>query len=293
MKSMTGFGYAQEKESGFCIEVEVRSYNGRYLKINTTLPDALRIFQQDVELLAKNAVSRGTLEIFISLQQKMSERISINKEAMRLYVKQLRGLKDELCIKPDISLDTILLLPGVLDTNEKLDRERTRRLWPRVRRAVTAALASFDSARMREGMKIQKHIVSVAAEIAEQLRKIEKFAPQTIKEYKFKLEQRLKKLVDTRSHNLQANELAREIALFADKCDITEETQRISSHLTEFTDILKRSENIGKNLEFIVQELFREANTIASKANDNKIVSVAVGIKNNLEKIKEQIQNIE
>lgn len=293
MKSMTGFGYAQEKESGFCIEVEVRSYNGRYLKINTTLPDALRIFQQDVESLAKNAVSRGTLEIFISLQQEMPEHISINREAIRLYMKQLRGLKDELCIKPELSLDTILLLPGVLDRNEKLDRERTRRLWPRVRRAVTAALVSFDSARMREGAKIQKHIVSVAAEIAEQLKKIEKFAPQTIKEYKFKLEQRLKKLVDTRSHNLQANELAREIALFADKCDITEETQRISSHLTEFTDILKRSENIGKNLEFIVQELFREANTIASKANDNKIVSVAVGIKNNLEKIKEQVQNIE
>ncbi|MBI5359748.1 MAG: YicC family protein [Planctomycetes bacterium] len=293
MKSMTGFGYAQEKESGFCIEVEVRSYNGRYLKINTTLPDALRIFQQDVELLAKNAVSRGTLEIFISLQQEMPEHISINREAIRLYMKQLRGLKDELCIKPELSLDTILLLPGVLDRNEKLDRERTRRLWPRVRRAVTAALVRFDSARMREGAKIQKHIVSVAAEIAEQLKKIEKFAPQTIKEYKFKLEQRLKKLVDTRSHNLQANELAREIALFADKCDISEETQRISSHLTEFTDILKRSENIGKNLEFIVQELFREANTIASKANDNKIVSVAVGIKNNLEKIKEQVQNIE
>ncbi|MBI3880263.1 MAG: YicC family protein [Verrucomicrobia bacterium] len=292
MKSMTGHGRGEASQDGFKIAVEVSSVNRKQSEISVNLPDELEPLEAQVRDEINRVISRGRLSVRVSMHaaDTAHAKARVNVAVAKAYAKELRAVAKELKISADLTLDTLLRAPGVLESAAELDDAEA--FWPAVKKALDAALANLVKMRSREGKHLaddlRARLGSVRAAVAE----VQRQAPQVAANYREAL------LTRIRNAGLEGiapddERLLKEVTLFADRTDISEELTRLESHFKQYDDLLKSSEPVGRTFDFLMQELNREINTVGSKANDALIARHVVAVKAEFEKIREQVQNIE
>ena len=291
IKSMTGFGRAERLDEEKKITVEMKSVNHRYLDINMRMPKKLSIFEASIRSLLKESIQRGKVDLFITYEDytKAGVFIKYNKEIARQYLEYLEEMGDEFGLDQDISVGMLSRYPEVFTMEEQAVDES--RLWDLLSQVIREASAQFVEAREREGEHLRRDILEKLDGMEKKVDLVEARSPQILKEYREKLETKVKELLsDTQ---IEESRIAAEVILFADKICTDEETVRLRSHIRHMAKVLSESEGIGRKLDFIAQEMNREANTILSKANDLETSNLAIDLKTEIEKVREQIQNIE
>lgn len=291
MKSMTGFGRSKLEINSREYIVEIKSVNHKYSDISIKMPRSLSSYEENIKKLISGKVSRGKIDVFVTYNNYSDEgkNIIINKELAKNYVTQLTELAEETGIANRISPTEIMKLPDVLQL--KIEDDDSEVIWKELEQCVNEAVSSFTQMREIEGGKIKQ-------DLQERINKVEAnvetiFANSTglIEDYVVKLRERIKEILNTPV--VDEARLAQEIVIYADKCSIEEELTRLRSHVSQFRNLLETKEPIGKKLDFLVQEMNRETNTIASKSVKLEITNLAIDVKTILEDIREQIQNIE
>ncbi|MBI5368437.1 MAG: YicC family protein [Planctomycetes bacterium] len=295
MRSMTGYGQAHAEDEDLTINAEFRSVNHRFYKLVCHLPDGLAEFEGQLEELVRKRVSRGTVELDVTVKEKRRRpNLAINNDLVKAYLKQLKGLATGLKLKSaGIDLALLLGLPGVMEVeNDAAGHMRAH--MPKLRAVVEQALDQISEMRAREGKRLAATLTEILKRISAALERVKVRAPLVPGEYQTRLATRLETLLAGKGPAIAPSDLARELAIFADRCDIAEEIQRLDSHLAEFRRSLKKEDgDIGKQLDFLTQEMVREANTMGSKANDAEISQCVIAIKAEVERLKEQVQNVE
>jgi uncharacterized protein (TIGR00255 family) len=290
--SMTGFGRANSDEGGKrSFTVEMKSINHRYLDLSVKMPRSLLSLEEKIRKFINERLSRGKIDIYITYNnyQRSDLAANFNESLGDSYVKCLQAIRDRYQVRDDISVSLIARFQDVIYVEEK--EEDIDEIWNVLKVTLEEAANRLISMRQKEGKKLAEDIHRKCVAIQENIVSIEKRSPELVIQYKEKLTDRLKELLDN-SH-LDENRLYMEVALFADKSCVDEEVTRLKSHIAQVEETLKSTEPIGRKLDFIVQEMNREANTIASKSSDLELTNLALNIKNEIEKIREQIQNIE
>lgn len=291
MNSMTGYGLGISSDDKLKIKIEIKSVNNRYCDINVRLPRTLIFIEEKIKKEIKSRVDRGKIDVFLNLDYlNISEfDVSINKVLAKQYYDALSDLKDEFKIEDKIGLRDIYSMQGVMtNISSDLDEDLYSKL---IFAALNEALDNFIKMRNIEGENIKKSFEEILANIKIYADKIKDLAPKALEENQEKLKETISKNVDEKYLDLPR--LTTELAIMADKLSIDEEITRVFSHLSQFNDIIKGKGAIGRKLDFLVQELNREINTIASKTNNIDILQIAVEAKSDIEKLREQIQNIE
>ncbi|SUY47311.1 protein YicC [Clostridium putrefaciens] len=292
IKSMTGFGRANSEEgSKHNFVIEVKSVNHRFLDLNIKMPKAMIALEERIRSIISQYLNRGKVDLFLNYKnyEKVEGRVRVNTDLLDSYMSCLNEIKDNYDVKDDISLSFVSKFPDVIYIQE--DEEDIEELWKEISPSIHCALKNLLSMREREGIKLSQDIKCNCDNIKCELDKIETKAPTVVKEYKIKLEDRIKKLIE--DGKLDEGRLNMEVAIFSDKASIDEEIIRLNSHIEQLNDTLNLKEPVGRKLDFIVQEMNREANTIASKSSNLEITNQVLNIKNNIEKIREQVQNVE
>ncbi|MDQ7039621.1 MAG: YicC/YloC family endoribonuclease [Rhodothermus sp.] len=289
--SMTGFGRGQAARDGFSATVELRSVNNRYLDVSVRLPRIAASYEPEILAALRQAFSRGriTVQVDLKLSPETGLLPRLNLEVARQYLTQLETLRAETGLPSPIRLEHLLTLPDLFERPEL--PEADDRIRQVLMAALTQAIKALQATRHREGALLQADLEARLKAIAHRLEAIEARAPQRLAEAREKLRARVQELL--REDQLDSDRLEQEIVLLADRLDITEECVRLRAHLQHFHEALQSEEPSGRRLNFLAQELHREANTINAKANDATIALLAVEIKEEIEKIREQIQNIE
>lgn len=293
IKSMTGFGRGEASDDNRTVTVEMRSVNNRYADFNLRMPRNCSFLQEDIKKVIRETVKRGKVEVFIQIESLTDDdmEIDLNSELAARYYEELLKLGETLSINDKITLEYIASRPDVIQTKPKEINEEE--LAETVLSAVKKASVNLDKMRGIEGEKLAEDLLMRGNLIKELRDKIEERSEVVPRMYKEKLEERIKELLDN-SVEIPEERIAVETALFADKCNITEELIRLDSHIMQLKNILSdSSQPVGKKLDFLIQEMNREANTIGSKANDLDITNNMIEIKAEIEKIREQVQNIE
>jgi uncharacterized protein (TIGR00255 family) len=293
MKSMTGYGRGESARDGFKITVELSAVNRRQSEISVNLPRELEMLEAPVRdaINAKVARGRVTARVTIhSAEGRLSARTHINLPLAKAYTAELNRLAKQLKLAGEVTLDQLVHAPGVFQTDEELADAET--IWPVVETALKQALAALVKMREREGGHLAKDLSSRIEIMRQSAKRIRQQAPQTAENYRRQLLERIK---SAGLENIAPDDkrLLKEIVLFADRSDITEELTRLQSHFQQFEDCRKSSEPVGRTLDFLAQEMNREINTIGSKANDALIAHDVVTLKAELEKFREQAQNVE
>ncbi len=289
--SMTGYGAAKDAVDGIELSIELKSVNNRYLDVSVRLPRSFLFAEESIKSQVQTHMSRGKVDVFVSVDSSKSNDVEIfvNEALAESYIKSMKTLCEKYGIVDDISATSIARLPEVLTAEKKeIDRDA---LSVGVHSVVENALIEFDKMRLIEGEKLCQDILNRIALIEEMTEKIEKLSPATVKEYQAKLEARMREILDGVA--IDDTRILTEAALFADKVSVTEEIVRLKSHLSQLREMLKGTSPIGRKLDFLIQELNREINTIGSKCNDFEISKAVVDAKAEIEKIREQVQNIE
>ena len=291
IKSMTGFGRSEIVTEQCKITVEIKAVNHRYCDLNIKMPKKLNILENAVRGAIKKAVHRGKLDVYIGYED-LSEHaacVQLNKELGREYYRALSELSEELGIDNDASAVRIARMPEVLMLSEAQlvpeEVEETLLL------AVGQALSQFMESRVREGEQLKEDILRKLHGMTGNISAIEERYPQMVSDYRKKLTDKVKELLA--DSNVDESRIATEVVIYADKICVDEETVRLRSHITNMEEELTRGGNVGRKLDFIAQEMNREANTILSKANDITVSNMAIDLKTEIEKIREQVQNIE
>lgn len=290
-KSMTGYGRAQKILGGRDILVEIRSVNHRYYEYSSRIPRAYSYIDEKLKALIKTLVSRGKVEISVTINNievKDSE-ISINKDVAEGYVNALRSVSGELGLKDDLVLSKLIKLPEIFVVQKAPDNQE--QIWTDISEVANEALQNFVEMRQTEGEKLKSDIISKADFILEMVSQIEEISPQTVENYRNRLYQKISEVLDGK--DVDEQRIVTESALFAEKIAVDEETVRLRSHISQLKSMFESDEPVGRKLDFIVQEINREVNTIGSKAQDLNITKIVVDMKAEIEKIREQIQNIE
>lgn len=291
VKSMTGFGRAQESFEHFNITVEIKSVNHRYFEFSSRVPRGCAFLEDKLKKAASERISRGKVECFVTVEALADDSVTVavNEPLARGYMNALEALSKEFSLPVDATALSLARFPDVLTvTKNPLDEEE---LTEAVLTTLEKALDSFISMRLAEGEKLSSDVLSRADCIIEKVAFVEERSPETVKEYNEKLLQRMKEVLgDTQVDEAR---LLTEAALFADKVAVAEETVRLRSHIDQLHTLFEATEPVGRKLDFLVQEINREANTIGSKAQDVDIARCVIDIKAEVEKIREQIQNIE
>lgn len=291
MRSMTGFGAAAHAESSLPLKVEVRSVNHRHLQIKTRLPGDLAFLESEVEDLVRRKIERGAVSVSINFTSPAAlNAVTVNVETAKRYKQLLGGLAKDLGVPADLSLDTLAGLPGVI--GGEVDKRSLERVPKAVRKVLAEALDALGRMRDREGEAMHRDLTKNAANIRKTVARIAKRMPTVVKQHQKALHGRVEELLEG-SGKVQAQDLAREIALIADRMDVSEELTRLDSHLVELGRLLAKSGSVGRRLDFLVQEFLREANTIGSKCNDAKVAHDVVELKTVIERLREQVQNVE
>ena len=291
--SMTGFGESRSQSGDWHLTVELRSINNRHFKLNLRCPDGFFHYEADLERLLRETISRGTVSLTIRLDCAGGGGAPrFNKAVVLSYWNQLRDLSVDLGAPHTPNMSELLGLPGVLDDG-RLTAEQIEELWPFVQAGVRTATAALDEFRQREGAAMAADLRTQCLAIETTLGEVVTIAPQVIADYRDKLNQRVQKLLEGTSITLEQDHLIREVAFFADRCDINEEITRLRSHIEQFLSLLTAKTSQGRKLEFLCQEMFRESNTIGSKANHVGVGHAAVDMKTCIERIREVIANIE
>ena len=291
IKSMTGFGRCEIQKGSRKFTVELKSVNHRYLDVNIRMPKKLNFFETAIRTLLKTYANRGKVDIFITYEDLSQSQVSVKYNAALAaeYLKYLKQMAVEFGLENDIRASTLSRYPEVFTMEEQSEDEEE--LWNGLKEALEGAFSQFVETRKTEGGNLRKDILSKLAFLEEQIAFIEERSPQIIEEYRVKLEDKVKELLaDTQ---IEEGRIAAEVILFADKICTDEEVVRLKSHIRHMRATLEEKEGIGRKLDFIAQEMNREANTILSKANDLEVSDRAISLKTEIEKIREQIQNIE
>jgi len=292
LRSMTGFGAAAgEAPAGAAVRVEVRSVNHRHLALKLRLPEALAALEPEVEARVRARCERGSISLNASLEGGRDGAVArVDRRAARALKLELEALAGELGLAPELSLDTLATLPGVLvaASGEPAAEDLAGAFLARVEEALEALLAM----RAREGEALAVDLRRHAAALREFVTRIGTRMPLVQAAHKAALERRIQELVGARL-SLQPADLAREVALLCDKLDVSEELARLASHLDQLDGLLSKGGRVGRQLDFLVQELLREVNTIGSKCSDAEAAHLVVEAKTNVERLREQVQNIE
>lgn len=293
LKSMTGFGIAEYKDTERSLRVELRSVNNRFLKIDSRLPDILQAFESKIEHSIREKINRGTVLVNLNYQSLLQEsEYVLNSGRLKEYYRLLCDVKKEIGSREKISVNTLTMLPGVLQKS-KNNHEDADVLLSLCVSLVDEALMKMLQMREIEGKHLGEDIEQRKTGILAMLDKIEIRSPVVVQEYSKRLQNRIASLLAGTNIELTDSNLCREIALFAERCDISEEISRLKSHLYQLQETIHLNEPVGRKLDFIVQEMFRETNTMCSKANDSVMLRDLVEVKTEIEKIREQIFNVE
>jgi uncharacterized protein (TIGR00255 family) len=292
MKSMTGYGRGECSQRGFKVTVEVSSVNRKQTEIAVNLPRELEVLEAQLRDDINRRVARGRLTVRVSVHSAAGAagQSLINTGLAKLYARELRALAKSLKLADDITLDLLARAPGVMQPAEEItDAEE---IWPAISKALNAALDVLLKMREREGAFLAKDLVTRAARLRAGVRQVRQRAPQSAEQYRTQLLARIKAAgLDTPA--LDDERLVKEVFYFADRSDISEELTRLESHFQQFNDCVKSKEPVGRTLDFLAQEMNREVNTLGSKANDSVISREVVLLKAELEKFREQVQNVE
>lgn len=293
IRSMTGFGRAVQVFNGKSITVEIRSVNHRYYEISCRLPRAYSFAEEKLKALLKNGISRGKIEVSVLVQNTESsqpdEKITINKEIVRAYVDALRGIKDKFALTDDLSLSAVMRLPDAF-TVVKAEQDEEQ-MWAELEATAKLALDSFVKMRETEGSRMKADISERLKTIESNVGFIESRSPKIVEDYRKRLYDRMCEVLESKA--VDENRILLEAGIFSEKTAVDEETVRLRSHINQFREMLESGEPIGRKLDFLVQEMNRETNTIGSKVQDIEVTKVVVDQKSEIEKIREQIQNIE
>jgi uncharacterized protein (TIGR00255 family) len=289
--SMTGYGQAQVNRSGYQISCEVRSVNHRYLDTNIRMPRRYALLEDNIKEEIKKYVSRGRLEFTINIEktEAKARNIKVDKDLAITYHRYLKELADDVNISPQIKIIDLFRLPEVFVLEE--DVEDVEEIWPILQIALTEAMQSLVAMRNREGNYLIEDILQRTDLIADMVTELEQRSPLVAKEHTDKLRQRISELIG--NELLDEARIYQEAALFAERINATEEIVRLQSHIQHLRQLLQEQNSVGRKCDFLVQEMFREINTIASKANDYEMSRIVVETKAELEKIREQLQNLE
>lgn len=291
IKSMTGFGRYEYADASRKITVEVKSVNYRYLDVNIKMPKKLNFFESAIRTLLKEYIERGKVDIYITYEDFTENNLSLqyNKALAGEYLKYLNQMAEEFGLENDIRVSTLSRYPEVFVMEEQpVDEDE---LWSSLEKALRGAFEPFVESRVREGENLKKDLCEKLDNMVSYVDFIEERSPQIIVEYRARLEEKLRELLA--DNQLDDSRIAQEVTIFADKICVDEETVRLKSHILSMKDSLNAGGSVGRKLDFLAQEMNREANTILSKSNDLKISDTGISLKTDIEKVREQIQNIE
>ena len=293
MKSMTGYGRGGHAQNGFKITVELSAVNRRQSEISLNLPRELEMLEAPLRDAINAKIARGRVIARVSVHaggSQLSARMHINLPLAKAYTTELNRLAKKLKLSGQVTLDQLIRAPGVLQTDEEL--VEAEKIWPVLEQALKEALAALVKMREREGEHLARDLAGRIGAMRKAVRIIQKQAPLTAKNYRQQLVERIK-TAGLETPAPEDERLLKEIVLFADRSDISEELTRLESHFQQFEDCRKSKEPVGRTLDFLAQEMNREVNTIGSKANDAVISRAVVTLKAELEKFREQAQNVE
>ena len=291
VKSMTGYGRAVETVNGREFTVEIRSVNNRYLDCTVKLPRSFSFAEEAVKAAVKAAVSRGKVDVYISVRSETEAdvQVTLNKPVVEGYLAAMRQMVNDYGVKDDISVSTLSRLSDVFVVDKpKADEDQ---LKADLLSVVEKALLAYDAMRVTEGLALENDLRSRANTILELVAQVEELNPKTVSDYRKRLEEKMREVLENKS--IDESRILTEAAIFADKVAVDEETVRLRSHLEQMDEMLRGNGGIGRKLDFLLQEMNREANTTGSKCSDVKVARIVVDIKAELEKIREQTQNIE
>ncbi|MEE9605458.1 MAG: YicC/YloC family endoribonuclease [Candidatus Scalindua sp.] len=292
---MTGFGRAELKGEENTILVEIRSLNNKYLKINTKIPESLTDFEERIGKLIKKEMFRGTVNLTLEYKTFEQEpKCFINKDVLKKYYSSVCETREEISSTQDVSLEKLISLPGVLEFKKDTGNGKvTDDLWLELEKSIKLAIDDLNQMKGAEGRNLQLEIEKWTNQISLLLDKIETRSANVVSGYRDRIQERIASLLEGTEIKIDKSDLYKEVAIFADRCDISEELGRLRSHLLLLNDVMENEEPTGRKLEFIVQEMFREANTIAAKANNADIIEDVIEVKTEIERIKEQVFNVE
>ena len=291
VKSMTGFGRCEVSEGSRKMTVEMKSVNHRYLDVNMKMPKKLNFFDASIRNLLKTYIQRGKVDLFITYEDTAETNFSLkyNQELAGEYLKYLQQMAETFGLENDIRVSTLSRYPEVLSMEEvQADEEE---LWNLLEKALKGACEQFVETRIKEGENLRKDLLAKLDEMLENVEYISVRSPEIVGEYRRKLEDKVKELLE--DVHIEESRLATEVTIFADKICVDEEIVRLRSHIEHTKTTLEEGGAVGRKLDFIAQEMNREANTILSKANDLEVSNHAIDLKTEIEKVREQIQNIE
>ena len=290
IKSMTGYGRAKLSKDDREYQIEIKSVNHRYLDISVRIPKQLSYLEETMKKEIAKKVKRGKIDVFVTFENNSLEgkEIKINTELAKAYIDELKKLAEKENILSDIQVTEISKYPDVLNIQSSQDDEK---ITKEVLETITIATDNLVQMRETEGNKISEDLLKRLNTRNKKVEEIAKLSTGLIEEYVVKLEERIKEIL--KNQEIDKTRLAQEVVIYADKCSIEEEVTRLNSHISQFKNLLNSNEAIGKKLDFIIQEMNRETNTIGSKANNLEITNGVIDIKTEIENIREQVQNIE
>lgn len=292
IRSMTGYGKQNLSVEGREYQIEIKSVNHRYLDINVKIPKAISYLEETIKKEISNKIKRGKIDVFVSFENNSEEgrKIEINKQLAKLYIEQLKELAQEEKIESNIEVMDIAKIPDVLTI--KVDEENSK-IKDEIKQVTQGAVTRILEMKNIEGEKISQDLLQRIRNIQSKIVEISAKSTGLIEEYVVKLEKRVKELL--KNDEVDKSRLAQEVVIYADKCSIEEEITRLKSHIFQFENLISNNQDgaIGKKLDFIIQEMNRETNTIGSKANNLEITNGVIDIKTEIEDIIEQVQNIE
>lgn len=294
--SMTGYGEAHYHSEKLRLSIEVRALNNRYLKLSVRAPEPYNLLEPDFEKIIRKTVRRGTIQLSLHCERQSAvQDFRINAVALRSYLGQLRTLAEEwgtAKVEPERLLGQVLALPGVVP-EPGVTTFDAQEEWPILQKILEEALGRLQTMRQEEGRAMAQEFLQYRDQIAGELQQIRERAPVVVVAFRDRLYERVRKLLSELDIDINRSDLIKETAILAERSDIAEETVRLASHLDQFQEIMNEPESPGRKLEFLTQEMFRETNTIGSKASDVEISRRVVEIKGTLEKVRELVQNVE
>jgi uncharacterized protein (TIGR00255 family) len=291
--SMTGHGEAHRHERNVVVAVELRTINNRYFKLNVRSSENYAALEPQIEDVVRQRVRRGTVQVTLRVDRDPTpDDYVLNEVVLASYRQQLERMHERLHIAEIVRLETLLSLPGVI--NEKYSHDDAiESEWPIVKETLLEALTKLDQMRQEEGRAMTADLTANCEVLSASLANVEQRAPTVVENYRSRITERLNKLLSELGVSVQPSDIIREVGLFADRSDISEETVRLRSHLEQFASFMDEQESNGRKLDFLIQEMFRETNTIGSKSNDAEISRHVVEMKTAIERMREMIQNVE
>ncbi len=291
LRSMTGYGRRETVTEGKKILAEIKSVNHRYCDYNIKVPRHLGFLEDRIRKYVSSYITRGKVDIYVNVEsyETADREIKLNREIAKNYIDALCALRDEFGLKDDITVSNVAANPDIFKT-ERIEEDEEQ-LWSAVKGVLDGAVSDFVAMRSREGERIEQDLRERIQYMRSLAKEVDERSPQTVKEYSDRLYDKIKEVLD--GHEIDESRILTEVAIYADKVAVNEETVRLASHFAEFDNIIDSGEPAGRRLDFLIQEINREVNTIGSKASDVEIAKTVVTLKGEIEKLREQIQNIE